>query len=61
MHLQADPSLAEPPGFSTDQLKALSRSIEAKKQKLETEINAYINHKQRELAHYEQEVPTACR
>ncbi|KAF1961594.1 hypothetical protein CC80DRAFT_194529 [Byssothecium circinans] len=56
MHLQADAGLAEAPGISTEQLQSLSRSIEAKKQKLEADIDAYIKRKQRELAHYEQEL-----
>ncbi|KAF2638587.1 hypothetical protein P280DRAFT_74443 [Massarina eburnea CBS 473.64] len=56
MHLQSDAGLAEAPGFATDQLESLSRSIEAKKQKLEADIDAYIKKKQRELAQYEQEL-----
>lgn len=57
MRLERDPSLAEAPGFTTEQLDSLSRSIEAKQQKLEADINAYIKKKQRELALYEHEVP----
>ena len=49
--------MAEAPGFTTEQLESLSRSIEAKQQKLEADINAYIKKKQRELALYEHEVP----
>src|SRR5262245_27917607 len=54
-----DPSLAEAPGFTTEQLESLTRSVEQKKQRLEADIDAYIKKKQRELAHYEQEV--TCR
>ncbi len=56
MLLQADPSLAEVPGFSTEQLERLTRSIELKKQRLEADIHAYVMEKQRELAQYEHEV-----
>jgi hypothetical protein len=56
MHLQADPSLAEVPGFSSEQLATLARSIELKKQRLESDIHAYIKKKQRELHACEQEV-----
>ncbi|KAF2675744.1 hypothetical protein K458DRAFT_425268 [Lentithecium fluviatile CBS 122367] len=56
MLLQADPSLAEVPGFSPEQLAGLARSIELKKQKLESDIHAYIRKKQRELALAEQEL-----
>lgn len=61
MLLQADPSLAEVPGFTSEQLASLTRSIELKKQKLESDIHAYIRKKQRELALCEQEVSTAFR
>lgn len=56
MLLQADPTLADVPGFSSEQLASLARSIERKKQRLESDIHAYIRRKQRELALYEQEL-----
>lgn len=54
--LQVDPRLAEVPGCSTDQLESLARSIESKKQRLEADINAYIQHKQHELHQFQLEV-----
>ena len=56
MHLHTDAALAEAPGVATEQLESLSRRIDAKKQRLEADIDAYIRRKQRELAQYEQEV-----
>ncbi|KAL5406022.1 hypothetical protein PMIN04_012166 [Paraphaeosphaeria minitans] len=47
--LHVDPRLAEVPGSSTLQLESLARSIDEKKQRLEADINAYINQKQHEL------------
>ncbi|KAF2248230.1 hypothetical protein BU26DRAFT_329736 [Trematosphaeria pertusa] len=56
MLLHADPSLAEVPGFSTEQLESLTRSVELKKLKLEADITEYIARKQRDLRQYEQEL-----
>ncbi|KAF2624811.1 hypothetical protein BU25DRAFT_413351 [Macroventuria anomochaeta] len=57
MHLHATPSLAaEVPGFSQEQLDRLARSVEARRQQLEEDINAYIQRKQDELRQYETEL-----
>lgn len=56
MQLQIDPCLAEVPGFSPEQLDALTRSVELKKQKLEDDIKQYIVRKQEELRNYEREL-----
>ena len=54
MHLHAAPNLAaEVPGFSREQLDRLARSVEARRQQLEEDINAYIARKQDELRQYE--------
>lgn len=59
MHLHAGPSLAaEVPDFSQDQLDRLARSVEARRQQLEEDINAYVARKQDELRQYEHEVGT---
>ena len=59
MHLHAAPNLAaEVPGFSREQLDRLARSVEARRQQLEEDINAYIARKQDELRQYESEVCT---
>ena len=39
MLLHADPSLAEVPGFRKEQLDALARSVELRRQQLEDDIN----------------------
>lgn len=57
MLLHPDPSLAEVPGFSAEQLESLTRSVEQRRQKLEADINAYIRQKQEQLREYEREVP----
>jgi transcription termination factor NusB len=59
MHLHLDPSLAEVPDFSPQQLESLTRSVELKKQKLEADIRDYIQRQQEELRSYEREVPPA--
>jgi hypothetical protein len=56
MLLLPDPSLAEVPGFSREQLDALARSVELRRQQLENDIKDYIEHRQDELRTYEQEV-----
>ncbi|CAO2651599.1 Nn.00g041690.m01.CDS01 [Neocucurbitaria sp. VM-36] len=56
MLLHPDPSLAEVPGFSTEQLDALARSVELRRQQLENDIKDYIKRKQDELRKYEQEL-----
>jgi hypothetical protein len=56
MLLRPDPSLAEVPGFSRDQIDALARSVELRRQQLEKDISDYIKHRQDELRAYEQEV-----
>ncbi|CAI6334483.1 unnamed protein product [Periconia digitata] len=56
MLLERDPTLAEAPGFTTEQLLELSRSVEAKQLQLEADINAYIKKKQHELALYQHEL-----
>lgn len=59
MHLHVAPNLAaEVPGFSQEQLDRLARSVEARRQQLEEDINAYIQRKQDELRQYESEVCT---
>jgi hypothetical protein len=59
MLLRPDPSLAEVPGFTREQLDALARSVELRRQQLEQDIDDYIKHRQHDLRTYEQEVP--CR
>ncbi|KAH9866673.1 hypothetical protein J1614_008366 [Plenodomus biglobosus] len=56
MLLQTDPSLAEVPGFSPEQLHALARSVEQRRQQLESDINAYIERQQAALRRHEQEL-----
>tara|TARA_R110002003_G_scaffold40_11_gene2738 strand:+ start:24430 stop:24669 length:240 start_codon:yes stop_codon:yes gene_type:complete len=56
MLLQPDPGLAEVPGFSREQLDALARSVELRRQQLENDIHDYIKHRQDDLRSYEQEV-----
>ncbi|KAF1830576.1 hypothetical protein BDW02DRAFT_572869 [Decorospora gaudefroyi] len=56
MLLHADPSLAEVPGFNREQLDALARSVELRRQQLEDDIQAYIRSKQAELRSHEQEL-----
>jgi hypothetical protein len=57
MHLHATPGLAaEVPGFAPAQLDSLACSVEARRQQLEEDINAYIARKQAELQQYESEV-----
>ncbi|KAF2735968.1 hypothetical protein EJ04DRAFT_562917 [Polyplosphaeria fusca] len=56
MLLQKDPSLAEVPDFSPQQLETLTRSVEQKKQKLEGDIREYIRHKQDDLHQYERKL-----
>lgn len=57
MHLSTAPLLAaEVPGCAQEQLDRLARSVEARRQQLEEDINAYIAHKQDELRRYESEV-----
>lgn len=56
MLLQIDPSLAEVPGFSPEQLHALARSVEQRRQQLESDINAYIERQQAALRRHEQEL-----
>lgn len=56
MLLHPDPSLAEVPGFTKEQLDALARSVELRRQQLEKDINDYIKTKQDELRDYGQEV-----
>lgn len=57
MLLHADPSLAEVPGFTREQLDALAHSVELRRQQLEDDIQRYIRARQQELRAYEQEVP----
>ncbi|KAJ5042633.1 hypothetical protein J3E74DRAFT_279455 [Bipolaris maydis] len=52
MLLQSDPSLAEVPGFTREQLDALARSVELRRQQLQQDINDYIKSKQDELRNY---------
>ena len=56
MLLHADPSLAEVPGFTKEQLDALARSVELRRQQLEDDIRNYITAKQDELRRYGHEV-----
>jgi hypothetical protein len=56
MLLHADPSLAEVPGFTKEQLDALARSVELRRQQLEDDIRDYITAKQDELRRYGHEV-----
>ena len=57
MHLSLPPSAAASvPGFSREQLDSLARSVEARRQQLEADINAYVARKQEELRQYESEV-----
>ncbi|KAF2819330.1 hypothetical protein CC86DRAFT_375179 [Ophiobolus disseminans] len=56
MHLHSDPSLAEVPGFTREQLDALARSVELRRQQLEHGIEAYIRDRQAELRSYGQEL-----
>lgn len=56
MLLQPDPSLAELPGFTQEQLDALARSVECRRQQLDGDIRAYIKRKEAELRSYEQDV-----
>lgn len=50
------PNPAEVPGFSKEQLDALARNVELRRQQLEKDINDYITRKQSDLRSYEQEV-----
>jgi hypothetical protein len=52
------PSLAEVPGFSKEQLDSLARSVESRRQQLESDIQDYIKSKQDELRKYERQVHT---
>jgi hypothetical protein len=56
MLLHADPSLAEVPGFTKEQLDALARSVELRRQQLEHDIHDYIKAKQDQLRRHGQEV-----
>ena len=56
MLLNADPTLAEVPGFTREQLDALARSVELRRQQLEQDIQRYIRAKQDELRQHEEEV-----
>lgn len=56
MLLYTDPSLAEVPGFSQEQLDALARSVEQRRQQLESDINNYIQRQQTALRNHEQEL-----
>ncbi|KAG9189328.1 hypothetical protein G6011_06196 [Alternaria panax] len=56
MLLHADPSLAEVPGFTKEQLDALARSVELRRQQLEDDIRDYIKAKQDELRRHGQEL-----
>lgn len=57
MHLSTAPLLvAEVPGCAQEELDRLARSVEARRQQLEEDINAYIARKQEELRRYESEV-----
>ena len=58
MLLQPDPGLAEVPGFTREQLDALARSVELRRQQLQRDIDAYIVAKQDELRAYGQQVTT---
>ena len=60
MHLSTAPlAAAEVPGCAQEQLDRLARSVEARRQQLEEDINAYIARKQDELRRYESEVGPA--
>jgi hypothetical protein len=54
--LHTDPRLASVPGFKKEQLDALARSVELRRQQLEDDIRDYIKRKQDELRKHEQEV-----
>ncbi|USP77629.1 hypothetical protein yc1106_04903 [Curvularia clavata] len=56
MLLQPDPSLAEVPGFTKEQLDTLARSVELRRQQLQRDIDAYITAKQDELRNYGQQL-----
>ncbi|KAG9201371.1 hypothetical protein G6514_005743 [Epicoccum nigrum] len=57
MHLSTAPLLvAEVPGCAQEELDRLARSVEARRQQLEEDINAYIARKQEELQRYESEL-----
>ncbi|KAI1669373.1 Tymo-45kd-70kd multi-domain protein [Pyrenophora tritici-repentis] len=56
MLLNADPTLAEVPGFTREQLDGLARSVELRRQQLEQDIQHYIRAKQQELRQHEQEL-----
>lgn len=58
MLLQPDPSLAEVPGFSQEQLDRLARSVESRRRQLESDIDDYIRAKQHELRSFERQVHT---
>lgn len=60
MLLHPDPSLAEVPGFSREQLDALARNVELRRQQLERDINDYITAKQADLRTYGHEVCRVC-
>jgi hypothetical protein len=56
MLLHSDPRLAEVGDLSREQLDALARSVELRRQQLERDISDYIKQRQDELRTYEQEV-----
>ncbi|CAE7188214.1 hypothetical protein P3342_008894 [Pyrenophora teres f. teres] len=56
MLLNADPTLAEVPGFTREQLDGLTRSLELRRHQLEQDIQHYIRAKQDELRRYEQQL-----
>jgi len=56
MLLTADAGLAEVPGCTREQLDALARSVELRRQQLEADIRDYIAAKQDELRRHGHEV-----
>ena len=60
MLLHSDPKLAEVGDLSREQLDALARSVELRRQQLERDIVEYVRQRQDELRSYEQEVRFFC-
>jgi len=60
MLLHSDPKLAEVGDLSREQLDALARSVELRRQQLERDIAEYVRQRQDELRSYEQEVRFFC-
>lgn len=59
MLLHSDPNLAEVGDLSREQLDALAKSVELRRQQLERDIAEYVKLRQEELRSYEQEVSSS--